>query len=115
MHGIIFTNKRKEEISEIWEYGFTWNESEKRKVGEDTVNYIIKYIGKTDKDHPNYTSKVLTSSGIGKGYIKSENFKNNKYKEKGTNTTYRTRTGHKINLNNYYRNKAYSEEEREKL
>ena len=46
LHGIIFTDKSKEEIDKVWEYGYTWNESEKRKVGEDTVNYIIKYIGK---------------------------------------------------------------------
>ena len=42
--------------------------------------------------------------------------KNNKYKENGeTNTTYRFRNGSKIQLPSYYKNKLYTEEERDKL
>ena len=47
MHGIIWTDNRKD-IDEIWKYGFTWIPSEKKKVGDRAVNYIIKYITKVD-------------------------------------------------------------------
>ena len=43
------------------------------------------------------------------------NSKINKFKGKETNETYRTSTGHKISLPIYWRNKIYTEEEREKL
>ena len=54
LHGIVFTDKGEEEIRKHWKYGFTWMDTKKRKVGEDTVNYCIKYISKNDKDHENY-------------------------------------------------------------
>ena len=40
---------------------------------------------------------------------------NNKYKGEETNTLYKTNTGHTIQLPTYYRNKIYTEEEREQL
>ena len=70
---------------------------------------------KTDLDHPKFKGKVLCSAGIGKGYEKTTNAKNNKFKGKDTNETYRLPNGAKINLPIYYRNKIYSEEEREAL
>lgn len=121
LHGIIWTNITWEEITKLWKYGWIYprNDTEKKMnyVNEKTINYIIKYVTKTDQDHKYYQSIILASPGIGNNYTKQEygNWKNNKYKEKLTNETYRTRTGHKITLPIYYRNKIYSEQEREKL
>ena len=70
---------------------------------------------KVDLDHPKFKGKVLCSAGIGSGYEKSINAKNNKFKGADTNETYRLPNGAKINLPIYYRNKIYSEKEREAL
>lgn len=108
MHGIIMTNEDKAEIEKIWKYGMVW-------IGEyvnaRTINYIIKYVSKTDTLHKEYIPKILTSAGIGNTY----NARENKYNEKETKEYYRLNNGSKINLPIYYRNKAWSEEEREKL
>jgi len=116
MHGIIWTDIEREEIEKIWGYGFVWMPKKKEGyVSERTVNYITKYINKADQKHKEYNPKVLTSSGIGRSYIESVNAKKNIYKKNETNETYTTRTGHKIAMPVYWRNKIYTEEEREKL
>jgi hypothetical protein len=112
IHGILFTNESKETIEEIWKYGNIWIGE---YVNERTVNYIVKYINKVDPIHKEYKEKILTSPGIGKGYFNRIDWKNNQYKGDKTNELYRTRNGLKIPLPIYYRNKIYSEEEREKL
>lgn len=112
MHGILWTNETNEEIKQKWKYGYVWIGD---YVNEKTVNYIVKYIKKQDKDHKEYKSKILTSSGIGANYINRIDSKRNRYKEKETNETYTTRQGIKTNLPIYYRNKIYSDEERENL
>lgn len=112
LHGIIFTNESEEEITEKWKYGYTWIGD---YVNEKTINYIVKYIHKQDLKHKEYKPRILTSAGIGSGYIKGRNVSNNKYKKGETDETYRTRQGYKIGLPIYYRNKIYSEEEKEKL
>ena len=119
LHGIIWTDKG-EEINKIWKYGYTWtgyekNEKKVNYVNDKTINYITKYITKTDEKHKEYKSIILCSPGIGKNYTNSHNANNNKYKEENTEERYITRTGIKIALPIYYRNKIYSEEEREKL
>ena len=45
---------------------------------ERTINYIVKYIHKTDANHKYYKPKVLTSSGIGKGYMARTDKERNK-------------------------------------
>lgn len=122
LHGIIWTDVDLYTVSEIWGYGYVWqgkyNEFTKKfenYVSERTVNYIIKYVTKVDRDHMYYKSRVLTSPGIGKRYANSVDRKNNVFKGRETNETYRTRTGHKINMPIYWRNKIYSEEERQQL
>lgn len=113
MHGIIWTDKTKEEIEERWGYGMIWIGE---YVNEKTINYIVKYIHKIDEDHKGYQPKVLTSAGIGRNYINRYDAHNNKYNSKGeTNEAYKFRNGLKSALPIYYRNKIYSEEEREKL
>jgi len=111
IHGIIFTD-HKEDIEKIWQYGYVYKGE---YVNERTISYITKYITKTDEKHKYYTPKILTSPGVGKEYINKIDSKNNKYKGKETTETYKNRQGHKMNLPTYYRNKIYTEEEREEL
>jgi hypothetical protein len=112
IHGLLWTNENKETIEKIWKYGWVYIGE---YVNEKTINYIVKYINKTDKDHQNYNSKILTSAGIGKKYLERIDSKLNKYKTTETDETYKTRQGIKLNLPIYYRNKIYTEEQREKL
>jgi len=111
IHGILWTNN-KQAIRDIWQYGNVYIGD---YVNGATGNYIVKYIHKQDLIHPNYKPKVLTSPGIGKGYIKSEWRKQNDFKGDKTREYYTTSQGHKIALPKYYRNKIYTEEQREQL
>ncbi len=115
LHGLLWTDNEKE-ISKIWKYGnVKIGDGKVHYVNERTVNYIVKYVSKVDEKHKNYVSKIYASNGIGKGYIEREDAKLNKYKEGETKETYTTRSGLEIALPVYYRNKIYSEEEKEKL
>ena len=110
IHGLIWTDKE-EEINNIWQYGHVFIGD---YVNEKTINYIVKYINKIDQNHKEYNSKILTSAGIGKKYIDRFDAKVNKFKQRETDETYKNRQGFRLALPIYYRNKIYSEEEREK-
>ena len=84
MHGILFTDKTREEIEHKWIYGIVHFGD---YVNERSVNYIIKYITKIDRDHKNFIPKVLCSNGIGKRYITNGNIDNNKFKGHETNVS----------------------------
>ena len=62
-----------------------------------------------------FPSHDRRSAGIGAGYLNRKDSELNKFKGKDTNETYRLRNGTKLNLPIYYRNKIYTDEEREKL
>lgn len=126
LHGMIWVEKEVEErilkegrtiaveFNNIWGYGWTYpnqKQSEKNYVNARTANYVIKYINKVDKHHKEYKPKILCSPGIGNNYIKKEKIKRNTLEK----DYYLTKTGHKIALPIYYRNYAYTEEEREQL
>jgi hypothetical protein len=117
LHGILWTNESAETINKIWKYGFTWvgDKNNGGYVNEKTINYVTKYVTKTDAKHKEYNSKILCSAGIGKNYINRYDAKQNKYNEKETKETYITRQGTRLAMPIYYRNKIYTEEEREKL
>jgi hypothetical protein len=117
MHGILWTNEDAKTITEIWKYGYTWvgDKNNDGYVNEKTINYVVKYISKTDQKHKEYNSKILTSPGIGNNYINRIDAEKNKYKGEETKETYTTRQGIQLALPIYYRNKIYTEEEREKL
>lgn len=120
LHGIIWTDKTLAEIETYWQYGWIWKGKEHTHgitnyVNEQTINYITKYVTKQDEEHKEYIPKILCSKGIGANYMKKTNAKLNQYNDKNTNETYRTKTGHKISLPIYYRNKIYTEQEREQL
>lgn len=120
LHGIIWTDLPLNEIESYWSYGFMWKgKIENGKlinyVNARTVGYITKYVTKMDIKHQTYKPKILTSPGIGHNYTKTLNSKSNTYNEEQTIETYRTSTGHKISLPIYWRNKIYTEEQREQL
>lgn len=111
LHGIIFTNEV-EDIVKIWKYGNVFIGS---YVNEKTINYIVKYVNKIDTDHKNFNGQILCSAGIGKKYLDRIDSKINTFDMENTKEYYRTRSGHKINLPIYYRNKIYTDEEKEFL
>ena len=121
LHGIIWTDiEQLKTLENYWKYGWVWNGEKKNGiirnyVNERTVNYIVKYVSKMDLEHQCYNPKILTSAGIGSNYLQNFDSTKNKYQDHDTNETYRTRTGHKIKIPIYWRNKLYTEEQREKL
>lgn len=112
LHGLIWTCMGKEVIQKHWSYGFI-------HIGEyvngSTINYITKYCSKVDKDHRYYKPLILTSNGIGANYTSSARAKENRYNSQNTREYYRTDSGHKMHLPNYWKNKIYSDDEKENL
>lgn len=120
LHGIIWSDKPLDEIESIWGYGWMWkgktvNGKITNYVNAQTINYIVKYVTKVDERHKTYKGIILTSPGIGGNYTERTDSKRNEYKEENTNEAYRLGNGQKTALPIYYRNKIYSDEEREKL
>lgn len=114
LHGILWTNESFKTIEKIWNYGYIWPSQDERKhnyVNAETVNYIIKYITKKDLLHKNYKSIILASPGIGSQY----RYHDHKFNNTETIEYYRTSTGHKMALPIYYRNKIFTDTERELL
>ena len=68
---------------------------------------MIKYVTKFDNKHKNYKPIICTSNGIGNNYKVSPSEKNE--------DKYRTEKGYKLTMPIYYRNKIYTEDEREEL
>jgi len=117
IHGILWTDITYPEIKKIWGYGYIWPRPHEEKytyVSERTINYVIKYVTKIDPLHKTYKSIILSSSGIGAEYIYRIK-KKHIFNESDTSVTYKTRTGHEIALPTYYRNKIWTDEEREAL
>jgi hypothetical protein len=112
LHGLIWTNHPKEEIQKKWNYGFVFIGE---YVNERSINYMTKYCTKLDEKHPNYTPIILCSKGIGKPFFNNKDLHKKKYIPNKTQNFYRTESGIKLALPIYYKNKIYSEEDREKL
>jgi len=126
MHGIIWEGNEAnvketgEKIEKIWKYGWVWkykiyNGKYINYVNERTINYMSKYMLKLDEKHKEYQQIILCSNGIGSNYTKSNYKRNNKFRGKETMDSYIKDDGRKSGLPIYYKNKIYSEEEREKL
>lgn len=119
LHGILYT-EHWQDIAAIWKYGFVWNgytENGRRVnyVNEETIAYATKYVKKQDEKHPNYDAITLATPGIGAGYIDDLRAAENKFNGENTREYYRTRSGKKIKLPDYYRKKLYNDEQREQL
>lgn len=111
IHGIIFSKDR-EQIKKTWGYGFVYLGE---YVNARTVNYTIKYVSKVDEEHKYYMPKILSSKGIGKNYVNRAEAISNRYRGDETKETYTAENGKKLNLPIYYRNKLFTEEQREEL
>ena len=112
LHGLLFSNVDDETICNIWKYGNVFIGT---YVNEKTINYIIKYVSKINVNNRGYIPKILCSKGIGAKYFDRSDYINNRFKGDNTDETYRTRQGTRIAQPIYYRNKIYSEDEREIL
>jgi hypothetical protein len=112
LHGLLWTSRNVKEIEQLWKYGNVWAGD---YVNEKTINYIVKYIYKQDQKHKYYKPVILTSPGIGSGYLNRPDSKLNKFKGSETNVMYKTRSGIKLPLPIYYRNHIYTDEEKEEL
>lgn len=104
LHGFLFTEKNNDFIRKKWKYGYIWFADENNGyINEKTINYIVKYMTKKDEKHLTYNGVVLCSPGIG-----------GNYRKENKNDWYRLNNGQKVGLPEYYRNKIFTEEEREK-
>lgn len=120
LHGLIWPTKPLEDTLKHWQYGWVWkgntiNGILENYVNETTINYIIKYVTKIDIQHRHYKPIILCSKGIGKNYLNTFNCSQNKFNNTNTKETYTTRTGTILPLPIYFRNKIYTEHEREQL
>ena len=84
------------------------------ELNEKTINYITKYITKTDEQHRGYISTVFVSPGLGKRYVDRE-IKKHKFNKENTNKRYRLPNGYEKPIPEYYKKKIWSDEEREML
>ena len=112
LHGLIWGDKDGTLTTRHWQYGFVYIGE---YVNERTCNYVTKYITKRDEKHKDFIPTILCSAGIGANYLNRADSELNRYRESKTNETYRLRNGMKLNLPIYYRNKLYTDEEREQL
>ena len=112
LHGIFFGNQAAELVIEKWKYGFVFIGT---FVNERTINYISKYMLKDDLNNREFVGKVLTSAGMGKQYFEREDWKFNRYDGENTREYYVFKNGTRVMMPRYYRDKIYSEEEKELL
>lgn len=122
LHGIIWTDESPYKIEQKWGYGYVWKGYERNGklinyVNASTANYITKYLFKQDKLHRYYKPIILSSNkpGIGHNYINTPKAQYNRYNGANTTETYTTESGHRIGLPTYYRNKLYTDQQREQL
>ena len=111
LHGIFFGQKSAELIKKHWKYGFSF-------IGQycnsRSVNYMTKYMLKVDIKHPSFKQIVLASSGIGAGYMNRLDYLWQKQNYKRTEVaTYTFRNGTKMAMPKYYKDKIFTDEEKE--
>lgn len=112
LHGILFdVESDNKSLEELWKYGNVW-------IGPfcngATANYITKYLIKTDPLHKEYKPRIWCSPGIGKGYV-DRMTRQHEFKGDRTIDFYRHDSGSRDALPIYYRNKLFTEREREEL
>lgn len=118
LHGIIWTNETYKFIRTTWQYGWIWPRPDEEKfayVNIESICYNMKYVSKQDLLHKEYIPIILASKKIGYNYVNTRNAQNNQFKNRDTDETYRTTTGHKIILPTYLRKQLYTEWELEQL
>lgn len=111
LHGIFFGQRSAELIKKHWKYGFIF-------IGQycnsRSVNYMTKYMLKVDIKHPTFKQIVLASPGIGSGYMDRLDYLWQKQNYKKIEVaTYTFRNGTKMAMPRYYKDKIFSEREKE--
>lgn len=113
LHGIFFGQKSAELIRKHWKYGFVFIGG---YCNSRSVNYMTKYMLKVDIKHPTFKQIVLASAGIGAGYMDRLDYLWQKQNYHNINVaTYTFRNGTKMAMPKYYKNKIFTEKEREKM
>ena len=113
LHGIFFGQKSAELIRKHWKYGFVFIGG---YCNSRSVNYMTKYMLKVDIKHPLFKQIVLASKGIGSGYMDRLDYLWQKQNYKKIEVaTYTFRNGTKMAMPKYYKNKIFTEKEREKM
>ena len=111
LHGIVFGQKSAALVRKHWNYGNIFIGS---YVNERSISYITKYMTKVDTKHPLYTQIVLASKGIGAEYV---NRQKNGWQKKNYRSIcvpkYKFRNGTEIAMPKYYKDKLFSDKERE--
>ena len=113
LHGIFFGQRSAELIKKHWKYGFIF-------IGQycnsRSVNYMTKYMLKVDIKHKEFKQIVLASPGIGSGYFDRLDWQWQKQNyEKIEVPTYTFRNGTKMAMPKYYKDKLFTEQERNKM
>lgn len=109
-HAIIFEDRRK--IKKAWGKDFVYFGY---SCDDDAIGYITKYVYKQDPKHRDFKPKMYVSKGIGKNYLDRKDAEKNRFDPVETKEIYRSKNGVKQGLPQYYRNKLYSDDEREYL
>lgn len=123
LHGLVWLptldkwEEQLHDITKLWKYGWTYigqrkNEILRNYVSEQTVNYMVKYVHKTDQLHKEYKPKILCSDEIGANYMNTLAAKKNSDEQ---TEYYKTSQGYKLALPTYYRKKIFTETELERL
>ena len=113
LHGIFFGQKSAELIRKHWKYGFVFIGG---YCNSRSVNYMTKYMLKVDIKHPEFKQIVLASKGIGSGYMDRLDYLWQKQNyERIEVATYTFRNGTKMAMPKYYKDKIFTEKEREKM
>lgn len=113
LHGIFFGQKSAELIKKHWKYGFIF-------IGQycnsRSVNYMTKYMLKVDVKHKEFKQIVLASPGIGDKYFDRLDWQWQKQNYgKIEVPTYTFRNGTKMAMPKYYKDKLFTEQERNKM
>lgn len=113
LHGVFFGQRSAELIKKHWKYGFIF-------IGQycnsQSINYMTKYMLKVDVKHKEFKQIVLASPGIGAGYMdRLDNLWQKQNYEKIEIPTYTFRNGTKMAMPKYYKDKLFTEQERDKM
>jgi hypothetical protein len=100
-------------LTKLWKYGHA--AIGYSNCNEKMITYITKYITKIDNDHKGYYGTILASPGIGKGYTNKNKTEYHKYKAEKTRKKYKLNNGIEIRMPQYYKNKLWNTQEKEKL
>lgn len=114
LHGILFSEFEisNELLNSIWQYGRT---DTGKYCNQRSINYIVKYVVKIDNEHKNFKPAIFCSAGIGANYITTSTKRIHKIDGDQTKETYTLPNGNKIALPIYYRNKLWTDKERQYL